>query len=351
MRLTLLILLFPLIAVSQLYPDEQGTVLQELLVRDYKPSSVLTYGMARDTMYKNIYRNNDGNVTCSYTGHEVFLPDTVDPSTYLYNDGDELGITAEHIYPQSKGASDGNARSDMHSLTPVIFRANQGRSNYPYEEIPDNETDHWYLLATDLTQSPGKDKDLYSEQLNGGFGNIGAFEPRESVKGDIARAVFYFYTMYQEEADTADPDFFQDMKSTLLDWHYLDPTDSLELAITHQKAAYQNDLANPYILDCSLASRVFENTYIECNEFPTNLKTVIPSTTYVYPNPTYGFISIKGLEYGDTIEIRNLTGNTVFIVKNHYLNHLDVSFLDPGSYVLSISNEGALVDSMKFMKG
>ena len=51
-----------------------------------------------------------------------------------------------------------------------------------------------------------------------GFGNAGKFEPRESVKGDIASAVFYFYTMYQEEANEADFEFFESMKEVLISW-------------------------------------------------------------------------------------------------------------------------------------
>jgi endonuclease I len=38
------------------------------------------------------------------------------------------------------------------------------------------------------------------------------FEPRESVKGDLARAVFYFYTIHKSQADDS---YFAEQKQTL----------------------------------------------------------------------------------------------------------------------------------------
>jgi len=97
--------------VSQdfIYQDLSGAQLLEVIVNDYKPDSVLTYADARDSMYRNIYID-DGFVECYYTGHRIELPDNVDPSSFLYDDESPIGITAEHIYPQSKGAGEGNAR-------------------------------------------------------------------------------------------------------------------------------------------------------------------------------------------------------------------------------------------------
>ena len=59
--------------------------------------------------------------------------------------------------------------------------------------------------------------------------NFGIFEPREEAKGDIARSVFYFYTMYREEAIEADSDFFDDMREDLCTWHNEDAVSEEEM--------------------------------------------------------------------------------------------------------------------------
>lgn len=254
-----------LVAQQDVYPDLKGKKLLQALVSDFRPDLLIGYGPTRDSMYLNVYRNENGYIECYYSGHEVYLPIGEDPSSFIYKNGDDFGITAEHIFPQSKGASEGNARSDMHALFPAIRQVNESRSNYPFGEIPDDETDHWFSLMKDITTVPNSKLDDYSEQLNGGFGNPGKFEPRESVKGDVARAVFYFYTMYKEEADRADENFFDDMKETLIEWHYKDDVDETELLRTNLRAKFQEGKTNPYVLDCTLVDRAFGRGESDCN--------------------------------------------------------------------------------------
>jgi hypothetical protein len=47
------------------------------------------------------------------------------------------------------------------------------------------------------------------------------------------------------------------MKTTLCDWHNYDPVDSLEWERTFAIAKYQDNKANPFVLDCSLAKRAY----------------------------------------------------------------------------------------------
>ncbi|HAW05426.1 MAG TPA: endonuclease I, partial [Saprospirales bacterium] len=94
-----------------------GDDLYEEIVDTYKPDVVLTYGMARDTMFSKIDGVND-SLECIYTGMKRYLIPGEDPTQAVYLDGAPNGINTEHSYPQSKGASDGNARSDMHHLYP-----------------------------------------------------------------------------------------------------------------------------------------------------------------------------------------------------------------------------------------
>lgn len=346
MRLLWIFCLWVSVSAAQgdIFIQEEGVELLKNLSATYKPNGLMSYGETRDTMYRNVYRNNNGEVTCYYTGHTIFLPDDVDPTTFLYNNSDLNGITAEHLYPQSKGAGEGDARSDMHSLVPAIWRTNEGRSNYPFGEVPDDETDHWYVLTDDLREIPTNDLDLYSEQLNGGFGHPGLFEPRESVKGDIARAIFYFYTMYKEEADNADPDFFNEMKDVLFIWHKEDPVDELERELNIAKARYQQNKLNPFILDCSLVRRAYfpdQVIDIDCSENITTSTDNNDTTEFiVYPNPVTDVLYLSHSNTNQSIHysIDSIAGQSIISGKADVNSFIDLSSLLSGTYLLKIED-------------
>jgi endonuclease I len=173
---------------------------------------------------------------------------TQDPNTWAYNNG----IDTEHTWPQSKGAM-GQARSDMHHLYPTRREVNSSRGSDPFAEIPDAETDRWFRKNQMLTSIPTSNIDEYSEKDD----IASLFESREDHKGNVARAMFYFYTMYKQEANSADPTFFPLQKDILYDWHRTDPVDSLESARTSLIATYQEGIKNPFIIDSSLVRRAY----------------------------------------------------------------------------------------------
>lgn len=268
---------------TPVFPTLNGPVLLDSLVARYKPVVVLDYANARDTLYARVMAKNDDSLRCIYSGHTLYLDPTQDPTQYIYLNGGPLGMNTEHAYPQSKGAADGNARSDMHHLFPARIPVNEARSSLPYTEIPDAQTQQWFLKAQVYNSIPAQNKDLYSEA------NANAFEPRESVKGDLARAVFYFYTMYRAQADAADPTFFAVQRATLCNWHYQDPADSTELIKTWRIAPYQENKPNPYILDCTLARRAFcPELSASCATSPTAEPAMAALALRLAPNPLTG---------------------------------------------------------------
>lgn len=281
--------MFPTPGNAQLYvpvfPDLSGQLLLDSVVWKFKPILVLPYSIARDTLYSRIYNVND-SVRCVYTGHRLYLPPGEDPTQALYLNGSPNGITNEHTWPQSFGAETGNPLSDMHHLYPSRAAVNDARGNLRFAEIPDNLTDTWFLGNTAQSVMPGASNiDQYSEK------NDDAFEPREDHKGNVARAMFYFYTMYRNEADMANPDYFWEQRETLCNWHYADPVDEAEYERTWKIAAYQNQRPNPFVIDCSLAGRSW------CSEVPGNcselpLPVQAPDITSwqfrLFPNPAHG---------------------------------------------------------------
>ena len=66
--------------------------------------------------------------------------------------------------------------------------------------------------------------------------------------------MFYFYAMYSE---IADDDFWEIQKETLLNWHYYDAVNTTETTRTWKIAEYQDGLPNPFLLDSTLARRIW----------------------------------------------------------------------------------------------
>ncbi len=235
------------VAHEGIFPHEKGTKLVQKLQKAYKPNQVLGYGAARDVLYKETADYHEFRLTCIYTGYAIWLDPRQDPSTNAY----EQGINCEHSWPQSMGAK-GQAKSDMHHLFPTREGVNAARSNHPFGEIPDEDTDRWYLVEQMQSNRPTQNVDAYSELDS----DSGHFEPREEVKGDIARAMFYFYTMYHGQGGVSDS-FFEGQKNTLLQWHIADPVDDFEAHRNQFIAGHQGGKVNPFISDETLVGRAF----------------------------------------------------------------------------------------------
>jgi len=189
----------------------------------------LGYNQARIQMYGYVDEDG-GQIECIYTGFQQASGFVTYPNP----------INAEHLVPQSFYGSATPMKSDIWSIRPCHGSANSARSNDSYGEVADGSA-QWYgvsssgdYLSTGTTPS---DPDAFSE----GSGSL--WEPREEVKGDVARSVFYFYTMYPTQAgvlsDVGDP-------AILYQWHLDDPVDATELT-RNQRVEVAQGNRNPYI--------------------------------------------------------------------------------------------------------
>jgi endonuclease I len=92
-------------------------------------------------------------------------------------------------------------RSDIHHLFPTHQRVSSARGNSPFGEVPDAEATAWYgsdpegQHLLDVPAPPQEGRVGFSEDFSDD-----EFEPPEAHKGDAARAVFYFFTMYPTAA-------------------------------------------------------------------------------------------------------------------------------------------------------
>ena len=232
------------------FPDLEGQELREALRERYAPDQTLGYGPARDTLYR-YEQYTDGALIGEYTAFSIQLDPNADASSDAY----EKGINAEHTLPQSKGAGEEPAKSDLHNLFPAKANVNSARGNTPFDEIPDDQTDSWYFEDEERASAPTSGIAAWSEDDSDhpdpAF--TGRFEPREDHKGDAARAVFYMRTIYPDRVDAA---FFRAQREDLLRWNSADPADGEEA----QRAAFIAELqgtTNPFVKDSTLARRAF----------------------------------------------------------------------------------------------
>ena len=234
-RTTLLVLFFIAffqVIFSQTPPDNlSGEELKAWLRTNYYDDQHVTLGYtnAREYLY-NYIDNENGVITCVYSGYQVSSP-YGGTTTY------PAPINCEHTVPQSFFDSADPMVSDLFHLYPTYENWNSTRSNYPFYEINDATTTKWMYLDQLEYSIPASNIDSYSEYANS------QFEPREDHKGNLARSIFYFYTMYPTQA--GDISLIGDI-NVFYQWHLDDPVDAAELERNNEIATFQGN-RNPYI--------------------------------------------------------------------------------------------------------
>ena len=267
------------VSFSQIIIGEgmNGEELLSYVVDNYKTPTTLGYNSARDVLYGTIDLQENNQLSCAYSGFTITLDVTQDASTNAYNQG----VNCEHTWPQSMGADQEPQKSDMHHLYPCKSNVNSSRGNHPYSEIIDAQTDTWYRNDYSQSTVPNEFIDEYAEKLNGA---TPVFEPREDHKGNASRAMFYFYAMYQQAADIS---FWDTQITTLFEWHSIDPVDQEELDRTWLIASYQEGHPNPFIIDSSLARRIWLTDHAGGVSSPDSFSLVYPGIdeeiSTVYP--------------------------------------------------------------------
>jgi endonuclease I len=193
-----------------------------------KGTRSLSYSGARDKMFADVEDpDNDDAVDCVYTGR-------IAKPVNSTSTGGTARMNTEHTWPQSLGAR-GVAQTDLHHLWAVDIDTNGRRGNYPFGVV---KTVTWTAANPDGTPPSKLGKDDAGRQV---------FEPHDRTKGDIARAIFYFYARYYRSRPA---DFtlsnFNVEEATLRRWHEADPPDANEQSHNDLVYAIQGN-RNPFI--------------------------------------------------------------------------------------------------------
>jgi deoxyribonuclease I len=148
-------------------------------------------------------------------------------------------LTVEHAFPaawiaEARGCPNRNdcddevfkrAEADLHNLWPALGRINSSRSDIPFGELPGEEERRFEDICADFERSSTP---------------IAVVEPRDSVKGDIARSIFYMAIMYELPLHGAG--------ELLIEWHLDDPPDEHELW-RNKRIEQLQGTKNPFIGD------------------------------------------------------------------------------------------------------
>jgi deoxyribonuclease I len=224
---------------GDIYAGTEGLrdqALKTALLNIVKDHRSLGYNRARGALLKTPTLNPGKPLECVYTGRIVQPDGTTTPGDF----------NTEHSWPQSLGANNEPARSDLHHLFPVDARANSARGNYPFGEV----TCLAAITGPDGTVAPPPE----CSYENGGSalgrtteGQL-AFEVRPQKRGDIARAQFYFSIRYKRAIAA-------NVEVVLRDWHRQDPVDDDERTRNDSIERQQRN-RNPFIDHSEFVDRI-----------------------------------------------------------------------------------------------
>ncbi len=170
---------------------------------------------------------NPNNIILIYTGRSQ------DKSTQDTGSNGNDVWNREHIWPKSHGFPNetDTAYTDVHHLRPADKTVNSTRNNKDFD-----------MGGTADVEAPDT------------FTDADSWEPRDEVKGDVARMIFYMATRYEGTYDLEIVDYTNTASipvlgklSVLYEWHHNDPVDDWERS-RNQKIyeSYQGN-RNPFI--------------------------------------------------------------------------------------------------------
>ena len=178
----------------------------------------LEYKVSKVYIFNNV-DNRDGRVCSAYTPSEC--KSYSQSSSANKNSNKHFKLNTEHTWPQSKGAKHFPAKGDLHHLYAASKESNSRRANFPFCYVYET---YWEKQGS----KQGFNTDLQD-----------CFEPLDSHKGNVARAMFYFSVRYNKPLSVSQEKLFRS-------WNKLDPVDENEMIRNERIERIQGNI-NPFI--------------------------------------------------------------------------------------------------------
>lgn len=259
----------------------------------------------------------------------------LDKKLHSFSDFNKEQWNREHVWAKSHGdfGTSTGTGTDVHNLRACYHTVNTDRSNLDFDEggVP-----HTVAIGCK------SDSD--------------SWEPRDEVKGDVARIIFYMAMRY--EGENGEPDLqvvmgvdtspnkepFHGNKDILLSWNKIDPPDAFERRRNEIIYKYQFN-RNPFVDNPNYVDKIWGP--VDAVEKTED----IPKDFFLaqnYPNPFNPSTKIKfGLaeESSVIIEVYNILGEEIKTLVNEELSpgtfttNFDADDLPAGIYFYTIRTE------------
>lgn len=235
----------------------------------------------------------------------------------------------EHVWAKSHGDFGDNppCGTDLHHMKPEDASVNADRGNKDFDNGG--------------VQHP---------EATGCYWDDDSWEPRDEVKGDVARMIFYMSVRY--EGDNGEPDLEvvdwvnsapepeHGKFSSLYQWHQDDPPDEFEINRNNVIYSYQ-DNRNPFIDHPEYLILIYD---------PTNaINDIYYNRLRVFPNPASDHVSVtipmasgsEGILYVSDILGQQVKSQNISSVSP--VQCLDVTSLPAGIYFLAFKSENKVI--------
>ncbi len=289
--LTLLILVFAHGIWADYYANVDhlsGDQLYNALHTLISTNSYSNYTGAKTFLFQEL-DNDDGTVTCIYTGLTWEISSSYNGST---------DPNTEHTFCQSWFSSPESStkKADTHHLFISSMPVNSSRGNLPYGNVSSIAASDVYYSYSPLQSYRG---------LNNWRRRV--WQVNEEYRGDIARAILYFNTRYGDSLVQAG----EDMLQTLIAWHYEDPPTPQEVIRNNKVQAFQSN-RNPFVDHPEYVNRIWDPS---SNADENDGQSPVLRIDNIYPNPFRDEVKIAfDARTGDELSasIFNLRGQKVY---------------------------------------
>ena len=268
---------------------------------------------------------NPDNVILIYSGRSV-------DAEQEYNGGS--GWNREHVWAKSRGdfGTSKGAGTDVHHLRACDISVNSTRNNRNFDTC---------ITCVEVIDAGFDSGSKYDA-------NLWTFEPRDEVKGDVARMIFYMAVRYEGEGvepdleltdillSNTDQSPLHAVYSTLLHWNEIDPVNEWE---QNRNDIIYNDYQhnrNPFIDFPELAEYLWGDSLgvVWMPEIVDGIEENYKTSLRLYPNPTTDQVTIDG-EFRRVI-VYNSQGR-ILMESNQAILHLGA--FPTGIYFIRVVSE------------
>jgi endonuclease I len=290
--------------------EELKTALYDI-IKDHIAHS---YDALRDSILPDTDEDpiNPDNVILLYTGWSLSKDDF---------GGGPSDWNREHVWAKSHGdfGNDPPPGTDAHHIRPTDVSVNSARGNLDFDN--------------------GGTEYIDGDGPTGCFRDEDSWEPRDAVKGDVARMIFYMEVRY--EGENGEPDLemvdyipssptgqpYHGLKSTLLEWHLQDPGDDWEIQRNDKVYFYQEN-RNPFIDHPEFVDLIWNPVSADENQI-----SLSSFNLHNYPNP---FNPTTIISFSLTTEITENTELSIYNIRGQKIRVFTFPNRDLGTSEYSV---------------